>query len=290
MTRVLLIILIVIQSGYAYAKPVKPLDLPVCKAAHAETIYRDIIKIPEDLRADILEYKRLWGNFCDRKEGVSLYVVFAKAKEIEKKFKPIFSTFDFRLSDNKTNWEKLETVQSYLQKDVPLFIPAFVGSVREYEFFSPILPRFNEVSKYGNLEDRHFFEFQEAMLGVVRGYSWHEQTWDYGACIRFGEFDWVDAFKRIEQAKKIKPPEYKRIVSEIDIALKSELKGRWGFDKICTCNDKDAVSADIKSLARYFSKSNINPEVLAMLKEKLRGIETGKISVMSEAEKHCSGG
>lgn len=297
MEKQLLVFLISITlSGVAHAKAKKPLDLPVCQVARAKTAYTNVIKIPEQVKTHITAYKKSWTDLCDRKASASVHETLRMAKALEEEFKPVLSSTSSKTADGKIDWKKTEAVHDYLQKDLPKFVPAFDGSIIEYEYFQPRFSEFKEVAKYGNAEDKLFFQLHADLRGNGTLSPWYAQTWDYGGCLRFGEYDWIQAFQTLRKAKKIKTPQYRKIISELEGSLNQTLDGLYfefsdkKFNKICTCKKKDAVRADLEKLVAYLNRNKSNPKLAAKLQKTLKAIEAGKIPVKSEAEKHCSGG
>lgn len=280
----------------AHAKTKKSLDLPVCQVARAKTAYTDIIQIPDDVESYVAKYKKSWTDLCDQKKSASIHQTLSMAKTLEEKFKPILSSIATQTSEGKTDWTKTESIHTYLESELPKFVPAFEGSIIEYEYFQPRFSDFKDVAKYGNAEDKLFFQLYADLRGSSELPPWYEMTWDYGGCLRFGEYNWIQAFQKFKKAKSIKAIQYKKILAEQEKSLKETLEGLYfkfsdkEFNKICTCKKKDAVKSDLEKLVTYLKKEKSQNELVAKLQKTLKAISAGQIPVMSQAEKHCSGG
>jgi hypothetical protein len=59
---------------------------------------------------------------------------------------------------------------------------------------------------------------------------------------------------------------------------------------ICTCKKKEAVLQDLLNVQKYIRKEAVYASQVPKVQQTIDSIESGKIKVNSEAEKHCSGG
>ncbi len=282
----------------SYGRDERPLDLPVCKVARAKTAYSEDIKIPEDVKSHITAYKKSWSDLCDRIKSASVYQTFSMAKTLEKKFEQILNlrSLEKKSPDENINSKKTDAAHDYLEKELTKFIPAFEGSILEYEFFRPVTSEFKEISKYGNADDKLFFNLLTEMQGDSMLPPWYEMVSDHGGCLRFGEYDWIMAFEKLKEAKKIKGTQYINVISELQKSLEEDIEGLYyefsdkELNDICTCKKKNDVKSDLEKLVTYFNKDKSQSKMVAKLQKILEAIKAGKISVNSQAEKHCSGG
>ena len=60
--------------------------------------------------------------------------------------------------------------------------------------------------------------------------------------------------------------------------------------EICTCDRKDAVLKDYRNISKVVEKESTLSSHLSNIRSVISGIESGKLKVGSEKEKHCSGG
>lgn len=292
MRQFFLILLIgLLPAGVVYSQPGEPLDLPECEIARAPSTYTsEVIKIPDDVKKNIQEYKKSWIDLCDRKAGSSVYNTFALAKILEDEF-----TYA-DLPAKGTRMERAIELDRVLAHDLMQFIPAFQGSYMEYEFFMPRFEIFSQVSIHGTEEDKQFFQLHADLNGNSILPNWYQQTWDYGGCFRFGEFDWVEAFQKLKQAKRIKSVEYRKVIDSIESNLGKTFDRlyfkaqRRKSSKICTCNEKQAVQTDLKKLIKYLRENKQHSKLAAKLKVILLSVKKGEVPVLSQAEQHCSGG
>ena len=284
--------------GITYAKDEKPLDLPICKVARAKTTYSDLVKIPEDVKSYITEYKKSWTDLCDRKESASLHQAYGMALNLEKNFSPIFDSRSLqkRTLDVEAELKKENAAHDYLQKELPKFIPAFEGSLITYEYFQPLILDFKEFSKNGNAEDKLFFQVLAEMKGDFILPPWLEGTWDYGGCLKFGEYNWILAFEKLNEAKKIKAIEYSKVITEQQKILNKVFEDLFvespdkKISDICTCKKKVDVKADLEKLLVYLNKEKTHTNLVAKLQKTLAAIKTGQILVKSSDEVSCGGG
>jgi len=271
----------------------KSLDLATCQAARNQPVYPSFINIPEDIKLAVAAYKESWITLCDRKPNSSVHQVFSMAKSLEEKFEPVLSSIVKQIGGD---WEKATTVHHYFQNIIPGFIPAFEGSIIEYEYFKLRFLDFKEVAKYGDEEDRYFFQLYVNLRGSGMLHPWYEMTWDYGGCLKFGEYNWIQTFQKLKLAKDIKDTQYSKVISELGASLSKTLEGLYfklsnrKFHKICTCNNKDAVRSDLEKMVAYFSENQSNPTLLVTLRKTLNAIKSGEVPVKSQVAGHCSGG
>ena len=273
-----------------FALAAEPRDkYPTCKAASEKVDYGTGLSIPEDTRTLIESYRADWRNLCTTKGTArpSLANIFDKAKRIEADFKKVFEAFDESIL-NEANFDhrRSTAVNDLVSFKYPTFVPGFEGAYGEHEDFSPSIEAFRQSAPLGTDEDRIFFKNQISLEGDFPPYIM--KTWDYGGCNQYGEFDWTGTLKDIVQVKKnVKHASYLKEASLLEEGLFGELGAT--FD-ICTCGKKEAVLKDLLSVQKYLKKEPAYASQVPKVQETINSIQSGKIQVRSEAEKHCSGG
>jgi len=262
---------------------------PACKAASENVDYGTGLTIPENTRTLIESYRTDWRSLCTSKGTAkpSLANIFDKAKQIESDFKKIFEAFDASIL-NEANFDprRSTAINELVSARYPAFVPGFEGAYGEHEDFSPSIEAFRQSAPLGTDEDRIFFENQISLEGDFPPYI--RKTWDYGGCDQYGEFDWTGTLKDIVQVKKnVKHPSYLKESSLLEEGLFQELSASYD---ICTCGKKDAVLKDLLNVQKYLRKEPAFTSQAPKVQETINSIQSGKIMVRSEAEKHCSGG
>jgi len=262
---------------------------PACTAATAPVDYGSGLSISDDTRNLIESYRADWRSLCSPNGGSkpSLATIFVKAKQIEADFKKIFDAFDESiLNDANFDPRRSAAINDLVSNKFPTFVPAFKGAYGEHEIFSPSIEAFRKSSPLGNAEDRTFFENQLSLEGDFPPYVM--KTWDYGGCDRYGEFDWTGTLKDIAHVKKqVKSPAYLKESALLEDGLFRELGTSYD---ICTCRKKEAVLQDLLNVEKYIRKESVYASQGPKVRQTIDSIQSGKIQVKSEAEKHCSGG
>jgi hypothetical protein len=262
---------------------------PACRAANEKVDYGTGLSIPEATRSLIESYREDWKRLCSSKGGVrpSLAEIFVKAKQIEADFKKVFDSFDESII-NEPNFDSRRSaaINDLVSTKFPAFVPAFKGAYGEHEIFSPSIDAFRKSAPLGNPEDRTFFENQLSLEGDFPPYI--TKTWDYGGCDPYGEFDWTGTLKKIAHVKKnVKNPAYLKESALLEEGLFRELGTSYD---ICTCRKKEAVIPDLLNVQKYIRKEEVFASQVPKVQQTIDSIQSGKIQVKSEAEKHCSGG
>jgi hypothetical protein len=262
---------------------------PACRAATEKVDYGNGLSIPENTRALMESYREDWRTLCSMKGGSkpSLAKIFEKAKQIEADFKKIFDTFDESII-NEANFDSRRSaaIHDLVSNKFPTFVPAFKGAYGEHEMFSPSIDAFRKSVPLGNAEDRTFFENQLSLDGDFPPYI--TKTWDYGGCDRYGEFDWTGTLKNIAHVKKqVTNSAYLKETTLLEEGLFRELGTSYD---ICTCKKKEAVIQDLVNVQKYIRKEAVYASQIPKVQHTIDSIQSGKIQVKSEAEKHCSGG
>jgi hypothetical protein len=186
-----------------------------CAAATAKVEYGRLLHVPDALRAEVEAYRAGWREVCAKKAH-SLHALLSRGDAIGKSFATV-------LDKSGIKETKFEELHEQLQNAYPRFIPAFHGSMIEYEYFEPDLAVFARQAALGDAEDRLFFASHRALYGTdPHAFPWLKRTWDHGGCVRFGTFDWVAAAARIEGLEaKLTGEAYRKRLAE----LKERIRG-----------------------------------------------------------------
>jgi len=262
---------------------------PACSAALEKVDYGSGLSIPDALRTLIDSYRSDWRNLCNPQNGAkpSLAEIFVKAQKIKADFQEVFDAFDASII-NETAFDsrRSEAINNLVSKQYPAFVPGFKGAYGEHEEFAPSIEAFRQSAPMGNAEDRIFFQNQISLEGDFPPFI--TKTWDYGGCTQFGEFDWTETLKGIARVKKqVRNPAYRNESSLLEKSLFRELETSYD---ICTCKNKESVLKDFLSLQKYLLKEPSFSTNVPRVQQTIDSIQSGRIQVKSEAEKHCSGG
>ena len=262
---------------------------PECSAALETVDYGTGLSIPDDLKTLIDSYRSDWKKLCSPQERSkpSLAEIFVKAQKIKAAFHDVFDAFDASII-NETAFDprRSEAINNLVSKQYPSFVPGFEGAYGEHEMFAPSIEAFRRSASMGNTEDRTFFQNQISLEGDFPPYI--EKTWDYGGCTLYGEFDWTGTLKGIARVKKqVKNPAYLNESSLLEKNLFLELEPSYD---ICTCRKKESVLKDLRSIEKYLKKEPAFAANASRIQQSIDAIQSGRIQVKSEAEKHCSGG
>lgn len=189
-----------------------------CAAAAAKVDYGRLLRIPDTLQAEVEAYRQGWRDACAKKQGASLHALLARGDAIAKAFAAVLDKSGLK----ETKYEELHTL---FQQSYPRFIPAFHGSIIEYEYFEPDLAVFARHAAMGDAEDRAFLANHRALYGTdPHSFPWVQRTWDHGGCVRFDAFDWVAAVARIEGLEaKVKGEAYRRRLGELKDRIRNYL-------------------------------------------------------------------
>ena len=182
-----------------------------CAAAKAAVAYGRLLQIPDALKAEVEIYRAGWREACAKKGGgASLAALLARGDAIAK-------TFGAVLDKSGIKATKFDDLHTLFQEAYPRFVPAFRGSIVEYEYFEPDLAVFARNAALGDADDKLFLASHRALYGTdPHSFPWVRRTWDHGGCVRFGAFDWLGAVARIEALEdNVKGEAYRRRLAEI---------------------------------------------------------------------------
>jgi hypothetical protein len=213
-----------------------------------------------------------------------------RARRIEAAFAPIL---DAAAADQS----HVDELQQAFSETYPSFIPAFEGSLIEFQYFTPNLDDFRDNEVLGTDEDRHFLNAYTELLGDATLYPWLMQTWDHGGCVRFGEYKWADVLKSLDALRAaVKGQAYREMTDRLEEALKDQwqtlgMAAEEGKPPvICSCENRSAVVPDLETILAAIADRPGYDATRAALKRTLAGVEAGAVPVLVESEKHCSGG
>lgn len=263
-----------------------------CVAAKAPVRYGTIIPVPAALRQQIGAYRQAWAAVCARKGGASLHALLVQAEAIRKAFIPILG----KLSERAPDIAQIEPAHNQIQKVFATFVPAFEGSLIEFEYFSPSLDAFKQKIALGDADDRLFFDAHEKIFGNDQFVGpWIERTWDYGGCFRFGELDWAGHFAALNAVRtRAKGRYYLDEAQEATEDLYRMLDQLGGTEsdpkEICTCKSTDAVLPDVDKILALLPTDTAGQAARQSLIAKRQRIETRKIELLSNQDKSCAGG
>ena len=264
-------------------------SLSGCQAAMVNVEYGNLLVVPDDTKALIESYRSAWRTFCDveKQARPSMADLLVQAKEIELRFDKVFETFQ------SSSRPEDEAASDLLVKKYPSFIPAFEGSYFEYEYFKPSFVAFEKHTPLGTAEDKRFFDtgirldLEFPSLGRWNP-PWLQLTWDYGGCLRFGEFRWTEALDQIMELKgDLHSDIYRKMASDWETFLIEDLTEEGD---VCTCMKSDAVIEDLQAALLYLQATPALSAYVPVVQAKLQSIQAKRIEVVSEAVKHCSGG
>jgi hypothetical protein len=267
------------------------LDLPGCKAASATVDYGEGLTVPDETRALIESYRSDWRRFCDpnaQSGKPAMADLLRKARTIESQFSGIIDEFNKAHRDDASDLRApTDKASELLMKKYPAFVPAFAGSIWEYEYFRPTTEGFKQHAQLGTAEDKLFFD---AGIPIeMDDQPWLQKTWDYGGCLLFGEFNWTEMLDKIVQLKKsLHSDVYKKRVADLETSLLDAVSAE--SRDICTCMRKEAVLEDLQRILSYMRQEPTLSERVAPVRAIIDAVQSRKTTVSSEAEKHCSGG
>ncbi len=263
------------------------MELPGCKAAFAPEVYPAHIKLSTQSKNFIHEYRIKWQNVCAGTSDRSLYPLWILVGEL-------------------TNLDELhdfpEDQQEFFSGIFPTFVPGLTGLYAEGFLldFDSSSTFFADNILLGNQEDKDFFT-AFAPLELDNEFApWVEQTWDYGGCTKYGKYNWIQSLKTLDElSSKVHSPGY---VNALNSSRKSILAHLANDNKIvdktysivdtsiCTCDKKEAVAEDLDKVLTYIQGKAQYTDSISFVKNTIEQIKNKKIEILSQSERHCSGG
>jgi hypothetical protein len=135
--------------------------------------------------------------------------------------------------------------------------------------------------------DRRFWEHYLKIRGPVLP-VWVEGTWDYGGCVRFGDYKWIAGLKTlVELQAQPLGPTYGKLRRWTEEALWNDLEGSGD---LCTCGPTAAIVPDLEAILRFVEQTPALREHAPRLQARIGAIRSGAVAVRSEKDGHCSGG
>jgi hypothetical protein len=253
-----------------------------CAAATAPVNYGRLIQVPDALKAEVEVYRQGWKETCAKKGGASLAALLARGDRISKAFTAVIDKSGIK----ETRFEELH---EQLQKAYPRFMPAFHGSMIEYEYFEPDLGVFARHAALGDADDKLFFANHRALYGTdPNSFPWVKRTWDHGGCVRFGAFDWVAAVARIEGLEaKLGAEAYRTRLAELKQRIRSYLtepaaKRDGKKPAVDSCAPRQRTVAALEQIARALAARKGWEPVAAGLRKTLDSIKAGTIEICND--------
>jgi hypothetical protein len=270
------------------------LDDP-CRAATAPVRYGKILKVPRRVRGEIAAYRRAWAAACRKGGGSSLAALLARAERIK-------AGMTKAIRRARPQAKRAERLHEQLSKVYPTFVPAFAGSIMEFEFFDPMLDAFKAKLRLGNAEDRAFFrDYDRLFGGDFKAQPWIERTWDYGGCIRLGRwspngparpgYDFLGALHAIGRLRaQVRAKWYRAKLARLDADILRTLrnlpqKREPGKPAVIdACGTKAEALAAMRRIAGGLRTGHgARRRARAALRKTLADIEAGRVRVCEKA-------
>lgn len=262
-----------------------------CVAARTPLAFTGMMRINPAQRALIQRYRAAWRSLCGR-QGATLYQVFDLGKQVQL---AMAKTFDRALQ--RAQGKAADRLHTEVQQVIPRFLPAFHGSVIEFEYFELNQQALRAKLALGDAKDKLYWSSYDKLFGGdFKAAPWIERTWDYGGCVKFGRYKWVAALKLVQRLRGelTDRPLYLQSVNQLPGWMARAMNGfrnkQQGAGKICTCDAIGAVNTDLIRLSEWTATQPAFANVFRATKPTLEGVLAGTVRVMSQKVKHCSGG
>ncbi|MBL8663038.1 MAG: hypothetical protein JNM29_09440 [Candidatus Odyssella sp.] len=253
-----------------------------CAAAAAKPDYGRVLPIPDALRAETEAYRAAWREACAKKKGASLGALLARGDALGK-------AYTAAIDKSGIKETKYEALHALLGTAYPKFIPAFAGSMIEYEYFEPDLAVFARQAAMGDAEDKLFFASHRLLYGAdPHAFPWLKRTTHFGGCVRFGEFDWPGAVARIETLEgKVKAAAYRTRLAELKQRIQTYLS-KPAFEReagrkpvVDSCAPKARTLAEIETIAKALAARKGWEKAAAGLRKAADDIRANRVEVCS---------
>ena len=252
-----------------------------CAAATAKVEYGRLLQVPDALKAEVEAYRAGWREVCTKKAR-SLHTLLLRADAITRSFAAL-------LDKSGIKETKFEELHELLGSAYPRFIPAFQGSMIEYEYFEPDLAVFARQAALGDAEDKTFFASHRALYGTdPHAFPWLKRTWDQGGCVRFGSFDWVAAVARIEGLEaKLKGEAYRKRLAELKDRIRGYLSDpavkRDGKKPVVdSCAPRPRTIAELEKTAKGLQARKGWEKTAAGLRKTVDDIRAGRTDICND--------
>jgi len=275
--------IVLASAGTALAETRRgPVPAAPCAAAAAPVNYGRLLQAPDALKAEVEAYRQGWKEACVKKGGSSLAALLARGDRIAKAFTAV-------LDKSGIKETKFEELHEQFQNAYPRFIPAFHGSMIEYEYLEPDMQVYARQTALGDAEDKLFFASHRALYGTdAHSFPWVKRTWDHGGCVRFGEFDWTGAIARIETLEaKLAAAAYRTRLSELKDRVRRYLaepaaKRDGKKPVVDSCAPRARTIAALEQTARGLAARKGWEPAAAGLRKTLDGIKAGQIEICND--------
>lgn len=253
-----------------------------CAAAAAKPDYGRVLPIPDALKAETEAYRAAWREACAKKKGASLGALLARGDALGKAYVAVIDKSGIKET-------KFEELHDLLGTAYPKFIPAFAGSMIEYEYFEPDLAAFARLAAMGDAEDRLFFASHRALYGTdPHAFPWLKRTTHFGGCVRFGEFDWPGAVARIESLEgKVKGAAYRTRLAELKQRIQGYLS-KPAFEReagkkpvVDSCAPKARTLTELEKIAKALAARKGWEKAAAGLRKAADDIRANRVEVCS---------
>lgn len=281
MARIALFVLLVVAAASAGAetKTRRAASGP-CAAASATADYGRLLRIPDSLRTETEAYRAAWRAACAKTRGASLGALLAKGDALGKAWVAVIDKSGIK----ETKYEELHAL---LGTAYPKFIPAFAGSMIEYEYFEPDLAAFARLAAIGDAEDRLFFASHRLLYGTDPfAFPWLKRKTHFGGCVRFGAFDWTGAVARIESLeRRVKGAAYRTRLADLKQRIQSYLakpaveRGAGKKPAVDSCAPKARTVAALEKAAQGLAARKGWEKAAAGLRKAAADIRADRVEV-----------
>jgi hypothetical protein len=251
-----------------------------CAAASAKVDYGRLLPIPDALKAETEAYRAAWREACAKKKGASLGALLARGDALGKAYRAVIDKSGIKET-------KFDDLHELLGTAYPKFIPAFAGSMIEYEYFEPDLGTFAKLAAMGDAEDKLFFASHRLLYGTdPHAFPWLQRTTHFGGCVRFGQFDWLAAAARIDDLEaKVKGAAYRQRLADVKERIQSYLAKpaveREAGKKpvVDSCAPKARTVAEFEKIAKGLAARKGWEKTAAGLKKAADDLRANRIEV-----------
>lgn len=270
----------------AAKKPLPPVARP-CLAATAPVKYGRYVRPDAATARAILQYRAAWRAFCKTRKG-SLNRLLTIAARIEQGMEKAINTASNR---GRLRGKNADRAHDDLQKRYPAFIPAFMGSIIEFEFFRVQMWVVRRYAKWGDVNDRAYFANQQAIFGTdEKSYPWVRRTWDYGGCTKFAGYDWLGNVRKVAGLQKQLGGWYAKQLEKYNTNLRQTISSWARAKEICTCGEPGTVQAALARLAPALDRQPGFSKSAGYARVTLRKIRAGQTKVLSDKRRTCKYG
>lgn len=278
-----------ICSGFTMNQSAHAQNLGPCLVVRAPVAYDPVLKPARAVRGLVEKYRRGWRSLCRGGNGMTLGSLLDLGQRISRAFKKLI---DQKLKPSNAPYEKINTL---LSKRYPQFVPAFFGMVFEgRNVFEPDLKVFANNRKFGNAEDRRFFNAWSKYFKDLGRYSpWQEGLSETAACVKFDRYPWQGAIKAIfTLSVRSKSSGYRRYVAGIAKRLREDVDyyGRWGNRKygfsvakwLCSCGRTANIVPTLKKISDASRWRKPLASIPSSVRRAIRNINAGKTKLHSQ--------